>query len=571
LTEAPSPGLPLAPSAADDALLAVALFAVDPSGTGLILRGPAGPARDVLLDTLRLLLPAGTPWRRMPPNVTSEALDGGIDVTATLQTGRRVQQDGLLRQAAHGILVAAMAERLPLATAAHLAASLDSAGTPFGLVALDEGLEDEALPPALLDRLAFPVDVTAMSYRAFADVKLPTPDDIVQARALLPGVDAGEEIVEALCGTALALGAGFVRAPLQALAAAKAAAALDGRREASLDDAAVAARLVLAPRATRLPAEPPPPDQPEPPPDNPPEDNTPETESLAPDAAEIVLEAARAAIPPGLLALLESATTRTKRAATGRAGARQRGTGRGRPAGVRAAVPSAGLRLSLVETLRAAAPWQNLRARTIGNPEVRVKLRRDDFRVIRTEHQSRSTTIFVVDASGSSAINRLAEAKGAVELLLADCYKRRDQVAVIAFRGKTAELLLPPTRSLTRAKRSLSGLPGGGATPLAAGLDAGFLLAEATERGGATPIIVLLTDGKGNIALSGEASRAQAGEDAKQAALRLRARRHKALLIDISPRPNPQAKVLAQQMGARYLPLPFAGAAAVSAAVRGLG
>ena len=101
-------------------------------------------------------------------------------------------------------------------------------------------------------------------------------------------------------------------------------------------------------------------------------------------------------------------------------------------------------------------------------------MRRDDFRMTRFQQRTRTTTIFVVDASGSSALNRLAEAKGAVELLLADCYVRRDQVALLAFRGKEAELLLPPTRSLVRAKRSLAGLPGGGGTPLAAGIDAAW-------------------------------------------------------------------------------------------------
>ena len=114
-----------------------------------------------------------------------------------------------------------------------------------------------------------------------------------------------------------------------------------------------------------------------------------------------------------------------------------------------------------------------------------------------------TTTIFVVDASGSAALHRLAEAKGAVELLLADCYIRRDQVALIAFRGSAAELLLPPTRSLARAKRSLAGLPGGGGTPLAAGLDAAFALSDSIRRKGQTPTVIVLTDGRANIARDG--------------------------------------------------------------------
>jgi magnesium chelatase subunit D len=194
-------------------------------------------------------------------------------------------------------------------------------------------------------------------------------------------------------------------------------------------------------------------------------------------------------------------------------------------------------------------------------------VRRDDFRVMRVEQRSRTTTIFLVDASGSSALNRLAEAKGAVELLLAECYKRRDQVAVLAFRGRNAQLLLPPTRSLTRAKRSLSGLPGGGGTPLAAAIDAGYLLAETVRRAGDTPALVFLTDGRANVSLSGEGGRARAEQDAQQAARRLRAAGHKALFVDISPRPNDQARRLSAEMGALYVALPYASAAAVSSAV----
>jgi magnesium chelatase subunit D len=290
---------------------------------------------------------------------------------------------------------------------------------------------------------------------------------------------------------------------------------------------------------------------------------------MPPDGAEILLEAAKAAIPDGLLErLIANAGKGPPRAAAGRAGAKCKGGQRGRPVGVRAAAPGPGLRLALIETLRAAAPWQRIRASESTSTRSKISIRREDFRVMRVEQRTRTTTIFLVDASGSSALNRLAEAKGAVELLLADCYKRRDQVAVLAFRGRDAKILLPPTRSLSRAKRGLAGLPGGGGTPLAAGIEAGFLLAESVRRAGATPTLVFLTDGRANVSLTGEGGRAKAEQDAQQAGRRLRAAGHTSLFVDISPRANDQARRLAAEMGALYIALPYASSAAVSAAVR---
>jgi magnesium chelatase subunit D len=174
----------------------------------------------------------------------------------------------------------------------------------------------------------------------------------------------------------------------------------------------------------------------------------------------------------------------------------------------------------------------------------------------------------VLDASGSSALHRLAEVKGAVELLLAECYVRRDQVAVVAFRGRGAELLLPPTRSLVRAKRSLAGLPGGGGTPLASGLDAARELAEQLRRRGLAPALVVLTDGQANVARDGTGGRQRAGEEALLAARALQAGGFRVLLIDTAPRPQPQARALADAMRARYLPLPHADARALAGAVQ---
>ena len=178
--------------------------------------------------------------------------------------------------------------------------------------------------------------------------------------------------------------------------------------------------------------------------------------------------------------------------------------------------------------------------------------------------------MFAVDASGSAALQRLGEAKGAVELMLADCYIRRDRVALIAFRGKEAEILLAPTRSLTRARRALGALPGGGGTPLAAGIDLARETAELIARQDETALVVMLTDGGANIARDGSPGRHQAEADARAAAERLRARGTRCLLIDTSLRPRPLARQIAEAMGAVYMALPNADAASISLAARAL-
>jgi magnesium chelatase subunit D len=601
-----------------DALQAAALFAVDPIGTGgVALRALAGPQRERWLRWLRDALPADVPWRRVPLNIHDARLLGGLDLAATLRAGRPVAQKGLLAEADGGVLLLAMAERLPPGTAARLAAVLDTQEVAMerdglalreparlGVVALDEGMaDDEQMPAALRDRLAFSLSLPDAAGESWGHGRAHDPVDglraeVQAARALLPTVTVSDELLQALCAASLALGIASVRAPLLALRVACAAAALAGRCDVDEQDAALAARLVLAPRATQLPTmqsdpqdqdgadetpEPPEPPAAEPPPPEPPPDPPSEAQNADPDEDEpppldpsvledLILDAARAAIPAGLLAALELGQAGRSGASTGgRAGQIRKNRLRGRPAGVQRGEPRAGARLNVIETLRAAAPWQAVRRREVGagtERAARIQVRREDFHVTRYQQHSETTTVFVVDASGSSALNRLAEAKGAVELLLADCYVRRDRVAVLSFRGKTAELLLPPTRSLVRAKRSLAGLPGGGGTPLAAGIDAALALADAIARRGETPILVLLTDGRGNIARDGSPGRQRAGEDALAAARQVRLAGVTALLLDTSPQPQPAAEQLAAAMGAGYLPLPYAGAAALSTAVR---
>jgi magnesium chelatase subunit D len=593
------------PSAADELALAAALLAVDPPGLGgARLMGPAGPVREAWLATLRALLPAGTPWRKLPQHAAEERLAGGLDLPATLAAGRPVLQQGLLSAADGGVVVAAMAERLAPATAAQVAAALDSgqvrierdglsatAPARFALVALDEAEgDDHALAAALADRLALWLPLQRLGWR---DAPQPAAvadwaDAVAEARRSLPEVVVPEALITALTAATLALGVDSPRAAWAAVRLARASAALFGRAVAIADDADRAAALVLAPRATRLP---PPPeaeaaDEPEqaappPPSDSPTDPPAGEPPPASPDDAQPledrVLEAATAAIPAGLLAqLLHGDGPRSRGARGGKAGAASASRHRGRPLGARRGPPVQGARLHLVATLRAAAPWQPLRrqawaaspARAGRAQGPRVHVRPDDFHVRRFAEKQGTTTVFAVDASGSSALHRLAEAKGAVELLLAECYVRRDEVAVVAFRGRDAELLLAPTRSLVRARRALAGLPGGGGTPLAAGIELALRVAAQVRRDGAAPLVVMLTDGRANVTRAGQGGRAQAAEEALAAAKRLRAFGAQCLLVDTSVRPEPAAAALALAMGARYLALPQADAQALHRAVQ---
>ena len=583
------------------------LLAIDPAALGGVrIRAAAGPVRDAWLNLLRSLM-SPSRWVRMPVSITDERLLGGLDLSATLATGRPVLQHGLLVEADGGTLILTMAERLPASTAARLTQVMDEGAvvferdglaercaTRFAVVALDEGLsEEESLSAALRDRLAFELDLRPISPRRISDTDLQqmiagSMEDMVAARARCSDVTVPETVMTALCGTALALGVDSMRASILAVAVARASAALDGNDTVSDDDARLAAAMVLAPRATRMPpsseqepeedveepseqqqADAPPPDFQE---DQ--QDDQQDHDTSPPDPPENkpmedrVLDAAKAAIPAGLLSQLLAGSLQ-QRTTAGASGATVKGGQRGRPAGSRRAQPAHGSRLHLIDTLRAAAPWQKIRKSSLGaEAQQRVQVRSDDFHIARIKQKTATTTLFVVDASGSSALHRLAEAKGAVELLLADCYVRRDQVALIAFRGKVAELLLPPTRSLVRAKRSLSGLPGGGGTPLATAIDTAASVVEGLRRRGQSPVVVLLTDGRANVARDGTGGRERAQSEAVQAARQLSALQVPLLFIDTSPKPQPEAAQLASAMRARYLPLPHAAAAAVSLAVR---
>lgn len=538
------------PDPIEDALLAARLLTLSPSTFGgIVLRGPS-PAREALVYAID----AAIPTRKLPGHVDDERLLGGIDIAASLAAGRPVEQAGLLTEAAGGLLLVPMAERLADAIAGRLAQALDESA--LALVLLDDSAEpDDAAPMALTERCAFLCDLTHS--RIWQGVALAEP----VSASLGDIAPLDDDALNALAATAAALGVPGLRPLLFAGEAARAHAALEGRKVADETDLSAAVRLVLAPRATQVP----PVDQdqrdqpPEPPPENGEDQSDKDSSQSDKPLEDLLVEAAAAAIPADLLAELAKGNAPHRAGGSG-SGQKKKSGLRGKPLGARPGMPRGGARLALIDTLRAAVPWQEVRRRETPEASGQMLMRKDDLRVRRFEEKAARVTIFVVDASGSAAAARLAEAKGAVELMLAQAYVTRSEVALVAFRGESAELLLPPTRSLTRARRALAELPGGGGTPLALGLSAAREVAEQVAGRGRTPSLVVLTDGRANIDADGQPGRKQAGEDAELAAKAIARAGIDALVVDISARAAREGPALAKAMDARYLALPRADA-----------
>ena len=526
---------------------ALALLAVDPSLGGLVVRARAGAVRDAVMAAV----PGHT---RLHPAMSHEATDGGGDVSAALNSGTLTHTRGLL--ARKGVFVLAMAERAEPYIAARLAATLDLQQDRT-LIALDEGIEDETLSPALSDRLAFCADLEEC---ALADItEIPDwPSPAPLARVSVPNTTADELVL-----LAFRLGITSLRAVGFALKATKAHAALNGRLESIAEDISAAVALVFAHRATQLPA-----DQeeaPETPDDSPPPESS-ESPSEPQESIpqDMLLDAVLANLPPDLLAKLNAGGAHRDAAGSG-AGQKKTGNRRGRPLPSRDGGAGQG-RVDLIATLRAAIPWQTLRRRDAPQRTGPI-IRYSDLRHKRYVDYSDRLLIFAVDASGSAALARMGEAKGAIELLLAEAYARRDHVALISFRGTEAEVLLEPTRSLVQTKRKLAALPGGGATPLAAGLMAAQTMAVQARRKGLTPTVITLTDGRANMALDGTADRGQAATDAQTVARALRAARVDSIVIDTGKRPEPSLSKIAEILGGNYIAMPRADARRIAGAV----
>ncbi|GGB33961.1 magnesium-chelatase 60 kDa subunit [Roseibium aquae] len=568
-----------------------------PSGPALSLRirSGAGPVRDAYLAILKDFLGDRTPFLRIPASISVDALIGGLDVAATLQAGRPLSERGVLSRATHGVLLVPMAERLPVAQAAILARALDTGTVTdrqgrshpahFLLVVLDETRDgEEEMAGGLTDRLVLDICLDGISIHDMkpdgsacsdsqADAASPQPDQ------LPPIADDALALLAHITGQ---IADSSLRKLSSAARTARLLARLDDTSEVTAAHLQEALRLCLrigeiqttdytqeddqAPADPETGTGPPPQSTGE-------TQETPDTQEPAELSLDDLFAEMSVSSETASREIVEAlrnpmAGRANAKAKTGKSGARKTGSARGRPIGLTPRPPYDSARPDIAATLRAAIPWQRLR-----NPDLalhgwkagmKIHILPSDFRYVRYRHRTESTAIFTVDASGSTALSRLAEAKGAIELLLGDCYVRRDQVALVAFRGREAEVLLEPTRSLVRAKRSLTGLPGGGPTPLANGIQRSLELAAQVRQRGQSPLIVYLTDGNANISLKGEPNRRQAATDARKLAQDGAFRGFQSVFIDIAPRPRPAAQELAKAMQADYCTLPYVSASGVS-------
>ena len=483
----------------------------------------------------------------LPIGATEDRVLGTLDLERAIQTGQRHFEPGLLARANRGLLYVDEVNLLPdhlvdalLDAAAMGTNTVEREGVSFthpaafvlvGTMNPEEG----DLRPQLLDRFALAVDVAGMpdpseraevvrrrvAYEAdpyaFAQ-RWQAADDverarIAAARACLPSVRLADHLLDLIARICVEFEVDGLRADVVMYKTALTLAAYVGRREVTVEDIRRAAELALPHRRRRQPFDQPGLDrerlqqivsehddppfaEPAVPSDGPQQPSGGEQQRLTePEVYEIGPPESVELPPP------RRASSHTSQAA--RRGPTRTDNATGRHVGSR---PWRGHgALDLLATLQAAAPDQRRRGATgrlvLEHADLRRKLRRSP---------DRWCTLFVVDASGSMAARRrMAAAKAAVLSLLQQAYQRRDLVGLIAFRGTNASLLLPPTNSADLAYARLRDLPTGGRTPLASGLWLAHTLLSRLATG-SRGLAVLVSDGRGNVSVSGGDPQAEA-------------------------------------------------------------
>jgi len=377
---------------------------------------------------------------------------------------------------------------------------------------------------------------------------------IIFARETLKELRLAPEQILYLCEEAIRAGCQGHRAEIFASEVAKAHAALNDRDRVDADDLRMAVKLAILPRGTyieqmmddeMMPPPPPPPPPPTPQAqdesdldqemedkdedaeeekedEEPPEQEEQEDTDDAPSVPQEFMFDADTGVPVDDDLLKFAGKQRS-----GKGGGRGLIFSNERGRYIKPMMPKGKVtRLAVDATLRAAAPYQRARrARSAGTKyEGRgVFIEQSDVRVKKMARKAGSLILFVVDASGSMALNRMNAVKGAAMNMLQEAYQSRDKISIIPFQGDSAEVLLPPTRSIAMARNRLETMPCGGGSPLAHALTVAMRTGLNAQKSGdvGKVVVVLLTDGRANVGLAqslGEV--AEEGEKPDRAALK---------------------------------------------------
>ena len=535
--------------------LAFKLVAINPSAFGgIVFKGATPEHTESILNFFKI---SEVNLNKIFSNFSVTDLIGGIDPLESLQKGQLVHRKGVLTR--QGWFSCTSINEMPKALQSVIITQMDN--SILGpIIAFDDGhRKDEVTSPKLFDRLAFFIDLTDVRFNQFS------PDFFQITTSKAAKAEITEAQIQSVVVSAIKFGIHEIRPAHMTINAAQYLATLDNRTAVEQKDLNLAATLILAHRAQIFPEEME---------DDKKNNSQKENEESSNEKVdqknsneinlptEVLIEAIKASLPDNIYEHLRNNIRQKTKTGSG-FGNRQKSKIRGRPKPPRNIPPGDQERIDIVSTLRAAAPWQKLRKRQLKLSKNLIILP-GDLHTFNFEDRSERVIIFLVDASGSAAMNRLGESKGAIELMLADSYAKRDFVSLISFRDTSAEILLPPTRSLVQTKKRLSSLMAGGSTPLATGLNVGITLAQNCKRAGKMPSLAILTDGKANIDLEGLPNREKALSDAVLVGAVGKKLDMKSVFIDCGKRPNKNLKEIAASMGANYVSLPRTNAIKLS-------
>ncbi len=539
---------------------------IDPSLGSLSLKANYSTVREVFLSNLLSLLKPKR-LKKIYPFQNPTDFAKSINMIDTLTFGMPKYNEDIF-SSEDIALILTNSEKMEKGLAAFLRDKIKNSTYKF-FIALDESESNEVPRANLSDYLIFSINLDGKRYKDLKKVSI-NRKKIAQARENLVTVEVNEKILDYLIASAEMFSISNMHTIFSTLKVAKAICAYKREKTVSREDIHLAISLSMIHKAKQIPEFSQEKKEEASKEERLKNDNESKANNseLNSEDKKMLIDALKITLPSNLIeSLLSKNSQYISFGETAGSGEKNINFSAGRPIPSVNRKYSSDKRIDLIGTLTRAIPWQKLRSPSITKNR-KIIIYPQDIMIKRFEKQSERLLIFLVDASGSNAIGRLNEAKGAIEILLSDAYAKRDNVALISFSGLKADRVLLPTKSLVTAKKKLSSLPGGGATPLANGLLEAFNMADAARSRSIKPIIILLSDGRGNISLDGVGDRVKAIADTTNIASLIKRNAINNIFIDTSRRKTPMADELARELNGHYFQLPLANSSSISKAVQ---